>query len=184
MTRDQAIQLLNEHITNQNLVRHNVAVGFIMKALAAKFGENAEDWELAGLLHDLDWEKTKDDFKNHTKLSKGILEKTDLKPEIINAIYVHNWIHEIKPVTLLEKALYCVEELSGIITAAALVQPGKKLASVTVQSVLKKFKQKSFAAGVNREIIMLCKEYINMALPELVEISLSAMKANAEEIGL
>jgi len=91
MTRDQALNLLNEHIKNQNLIRHNVAVGFIMRALAEKFGENQDDWELAGMLHDLDWEKTKDDFKNHTKLSKEILEKTDLKPEIINAIYVHNW---------------------------------------------------------------------------------------------
>jgi putative nucleotidyltransferase with HDIG domain len=184
MNRQQALDLLAEHITNQNLIRHNVAVGFIMAALAEKFGENQEDWELAGMLHDLDWEKTKDDFKNHTKVSKEILEKTDLKPEIINAIYVHNWVHEIKPVTLLEKALYCVEELSGIITAAALVQPDKKLASVTVESVLKKFKTKSFAAGVNREIVLLCKEYINLELPELAEISLNAMKAHAEEIGL
>ncbi len=184
MTRDQAVILLNEYIKNQNLIRHNVAVGFIMKALAKKFGENEDDWELAGTLHDLDWEKTKDDFKNHTIVSKQILEQTDLKPEIINAIYVHNWVHEIKPETLLEKALYCVEELSGIITAAALVQPDKKLASVTTESVLKKFKQKSFAAGVKREIILLCKEYINLELPELVEISLGAMKERAEEIGL
>ena len=184
MTRQEALDLLAQHITNRNLIRHNVAVGFIMKALAAKFGENQNDWELAGMLHDLDWEKTKDDFKSHTKLSKEILEKTDLKPEIINAIYVHNWVHEIKPETMLEKALYCVEELSGIITAAALIQPDKKLASVTVDSVLRKFKQKSFAAGVNREIIMLCKDYINMELPELVEISLNAMKDHAEEVGL
>jgi putative nucleotidyltransferase with HDIG domain len=184
MTRDQALNLLSEHITNQNLIRHNVAVGFIMKALAKKFRQNEEDWELAGMLHDLDWEKTKDDFKNHTKVSKEILEKTDLKPEIINAIYVHNWVHEIKPETLLEKALYCVEELSGLITAAALVQPDKKLAPVTAESVLKKFKQKSFAAGVNRDIVLLCKDYINMELPELVEISLNAMKERAGEIGL
>ena len=184
MTRNEAIKLLGEHISNQNLIRHNVAVGFIMKALAEKFGENQDDWELAGMLHDLDWEKTKDDFKNHTKVSKEILEKTDQKPEIINAIYVHNWVHEIKAETLLEKALYCVEELSGLITAAALVQPDKKLASVTTESVLKKFKQKSFAAGVNRDIILLCKDYISMDLPELVELSLNAMKAHAKEIGL
>ncbi len=184
MDRAQALNLLKEHITNQNLIRHNVAVGFIMKALAEKFGQNPEDWELAGMLHDLDWEKTKDDFHNHTKVSKEILEQTDLKPEIINAIYVHNWVHEIKPETLLEKALYCVEELSGIITAAALVQPDKKLASVTTDSVLKKFKQKSFAAGVNREIVLLCKDYINLELPELAEVSLTAMKQHAEEIGL
>ncbi len=184
MTRQEARDLLAEHITNQNLIRHNIAVGFIMSALAEKFNEDRNDWELAGMLHDLDWEKTKDDFKNHTVMAKEILEKTDLKPEIINAIYVHNWVHEIKPQTLLEKALYCVEELSGIITAAALVQPDKKLASVTTESVLKKFKQKSFAAGVNRDIILLCKEYINMELPELVEVSLNAMKAHSEEIGL
>lgn len=184
MTRQKALDLLAQHITNPNLIRHNVAVGFIMKALAAKFSENQDDWELAGMLHDLDWEKTKDDFKNHTKVSKEILEKTDLKPEIINAIFVHNWVHEIKPETFLEKTLYCVEELSGLITAAALVQPDKKLASVTTESILKKFRQKSFAAGVNREIIMLCKEYINMDLPELAEISLNAMKEHAGEIGL
>lgn len=184
MTREQAVDLLKEHITNQNLIRHNIAVGFIMKALAEKFGENQDDWELAGMLHDLDWEKTKGDFSQHTKVAKEILEKTDLKPEIINAIYVHNWVHNIQPQTLLEKALYCVEELSGIITAAALVQPDKKLASVTTDSVLKKFKTKSFAAGVKREIILLCKEYINMELPELIELSLKAMQAHADEIGL
>ena len=167
MTREQALGLLNEHISNQNLIRHNVTVGFIMQALARKFGQLEEDWELAGMLHDLDWEKTKDDFNNHTVVTKEILEKTD-----------------IKPITLLEKTLYCVEELSGLITAAALIQPDKKLASVTKESVLKKFKQKSFAAGVNREIILLCKEYINMELDELVENSLNAMQAHAEEIGL
>ena len=184
MDRQGALALLSEHVTNQNLVRHNLAVGFIMRALAKKFGENEEDWELAGMLHDLDWEKTKDDFKNHTKLAKEILEKTDLKPEIIKAIYVHNWAHELEPETLLEKTLYCVEELSGLITAAALVQPGRKLASVTQESVLKKFRQKSFAAGINREIILLSKEYINLELPQLVEISLNAMKEHAQEIGL
>ena len=184
MTRQQALDLLAEHITNPNLIRHNVAVGFIMKALAEKFSENQEDWELAGMLHDLDWEKTKDNFAQHTVVTKEILEKTDIKPEIINAIYVHNWVHKIEPQTLLEKALYCVEELSGLITAAALVQPDKKLASVTTESVLKKFKQKSFAAGVNRDIILLCKDYVSMDLPELVNISLVAMKEHAEEIGL
>lgn len=184
MNRQEALDLLAQHITNPNLIRHNVAVGFIMKALATKFDENEDDWELAGMLHDLDWEKTKDDFPNHTKLSKEILEKTDLKPEIINAIYVHNWTHDIKPESMLEKTLYCVEELSGLITAAALVQPDKKLASVTAESVLKKFKQKSFAKGVNRDIILLCKDYIGMEIGELVEISLSAMKEHAEEIGL
>lgn len=184
MTLEQAKVLLAEHISNENLIRHNLAVGFIMKALAEKFGEDQEDWELAGLLHDLDWEKTKDDPKQHTHMAKDILEQTDLKPEIINAIFVHNHFHGMTPGTVLEKTLYCVEELSGLVTAAALVQPDKKLASVSPESVLKKFKSKSFAAGVNRDIILLCKDYINMDLPELIEISLNAMKQHAEEIGL
>jgi putative nucleotidyltransferase with HDIG domain len=173
MDREGARALLTEHITNQNLIRHNLAVGFMMRALAEKFGQDPDDWELAGMLHDLDWEKTKE-----------ILEKTDLKPEIISAIHIHNHMHGIKPETLLEKTLYCVEELSGLITAAALVQPDKKIASVTAESVLKKFKQKSFAAGVNRDIIMLSKDFINIDLPELTDISLNAMKAHATEIGL
>jgi putative nucleotidyltransferase with HDIG domain len=184
MTRPEALDLLREYITNENLIRHNIAVGFIMRALAEKFDQNQDDWELAGMLHDLDWEKTKDTPYEHTKVSKEILEKTDLTPEIISAIHIHNHMHGLTPETLLEKTLYCVEELSGLITAAALVQPDKKLATVSADSVLKKFKQKSFAAGVNREIILLCEQYINIGLPELVDISLNAMKAYANEIGL
>lgn len=184
MIRDEAFALLQEHIKNQNLIRHCVAVEAIMRALAKKFGQNEEDWGTSGLLHDLDWEKTKETPERHSLLSREILEKTDLKPEIVRAIYVHNHLHGLTPQTLLEKTLYCVEEISGLITAAALVQPDKKLASVTVDSVLKKFKSKSFAAGVNREIILLSKGYIGLELPELVQIALRAMQEKAEEIGL
>ncbi len=184
MNRIQAQELLEQNISNKNLINHNLAVGFIMKALAKKFYENEGDWELAGMLHDLDWEKTKDDPSRHTYVAKEILEKTDLKPEIINAIFVHNFNHGIAPETLLEKTLYCVEELSGLITACALVKPDKKIESVTNESVLKKFKQRAFAAGVNRDIILLCKEYIEIDLPELIEVALNAMKSNAKEIGL
>src|SRR5262245_486624 len=108
MTQADAKKLLSEHITNQNLIRHNLAVGFIMRALAEKFGENQDDWQLAGMLHDLDWEKTKDNPMQHTKMSKEILEKTDLKLEIISAIHIHNHMHGLTPETLLEKTLYCV----------------------------------------------------------------------------
>jgi putative nucleotidyltransferase with HDIG domain len=184
MLKQEALQLLNEHIKNPNLVRHSVAVGYIMQAFAKKFGQSEEDWELSGILHDLDWEETKEQPEKHSEVAKEILEKTDLKPEIVKAIYVHNHLHGITPETLFEKTLYCVEELSGLITAAALVQPDKKLSSVNVDSILKKFKSKSFAAGVNREIISLCKEYIGLDLPEVSEISLKAMQAHAEEIGL
>src|SRR3989344_5684045 len=103
MTKKEALVLLQEHIKNQNLIRHCVAVEAIMQALARKFNQNEDDWGLAGLLHDLDWEKTKETPDRHSLLSKEILEKTDLKPEIIQAIYVHNHVHGLTPQTLLEK---------------------------------------------------------------------------------
>ncbi|MGE5392889.1 MAG: HDIG domain-containing metalloprotein [Candidatus Saccharibacteria bacterium] len=184
MTRDQALEILNQHIKNLNLIRHGIAVEAIMAALAGYFSQNEEEWAITGLLHDLDWEETKNDPKRHSEVAKEVLEKTDLPPEAIRAIYVHNFMHGIKPETLLEKTLYCVEELSGLITAAALVQPDKKLMSVTEESVMKKFKSKSFAAGVNREIILLCKEYIGLELPDLMKIALNAMKERSAEIGL
>jgi uncharacterized protein len=184
MTREQALDLLKQNIQNQNLIRHGIAVEAIMRGLARKFSQNEEEWGLVGLLHDLDWEKTKDTPGKHSEVAKEILEKTDLRSDLIHAIYVHNFMHEIKPETLLEKTLYCVEELSGLITAAALVQPDKKLASVTAESVLKKFKSKSFAAGVNREIILLSHEYIGLNLTELIEIALQSMKEKSQDIGL
>ncbi|MGE5298374.1 MAG: HDIG domain-containing metalloprotein [Acidobacteriaceae bacterium] len=184
MTKDQALKILNEHIKNQNLIRHGIAVEAIMEALAEKFGQDKELWGLTGLLHDLDWEETKDDPSKHSEKAKEILSATDLPKEAINAIYVHNYMHGVKPETLLEKALYCVEELSGLVTAAALVQPDKKLASVSIESLLKKFKQKSFAAGVNRDLILLSKEYLGLELPEIAQIALDAMKAKASDIGL
>jgi uncharacterized protein len=184
MNKEQAVILLNNYVKNQNLIRHNLAVGFIMKALARHFQQDETDWEIAGILHDIDWEETKNDPDKHSLKAKEILSQTDLKSEIIQAIYVHNHLHKIAPKTLFEKALYCVEELSGLITAAALVQPDKKLSSVTVESVLKKFKTKSFAGGVNREIILLCNEYLGLSLEELTLISLKAMQDNSESIGL
>lgn len=184
MTRDQALEILNEHIKNPNLIRHGIAVEAIMAAFARHFSQNEGEWALAGLLHDLDWEETKDTPARHSEAAREILEKTDLPLEVVRAIYVHNYMHNIKPVTLLEKTLYCVEELSGLITAAALVQPDRKLASVSEESVLKKFKTKSFAAGVNREIILQSKELLGLELEDVVKISLDAMKESAEAIGL
>lgn len=184
MTRDEALLILKDHIKNKNLIRHGVAVEAIMAALARHFSQNEQEWALAGLLHDMDWEETKGQPERHSEVAREILEKTDLPPEVVRAVYVHNYLHNIKPETLLEKALYCVEELSGLITAAALVQPDRKLASVTEESIIKKFKSKSFAAGVNREIILLSPEMIGLELPELVKLALSAMQERADEIGL
>lgn len=184
MTRDEAWQLLQRHIKNPNLIKHSLAAEALMRGLARKFGEDEEKWGLAGFLHDLDWEETWDNPNEHSLKAYEILKTSDIDPEIAEAIRVHNHVHGIAPQTLLEKALYSAEEITGLIVACALVQPDRKLASVTRESVLKKFKSKSFAAGVNRELIIQVEPMLGMKLEELVDISLEEMKKIAEELGL
>jgi predicted hydrolase (HD superfamily) len=127
---------------------------------------------------------TENDPQKHSLVTVEIIQKYGVHPAVIEAIRVHNHLHEIEPQTLLEKSLYCAEELTGLVVAAALVQPDKKLASVTVESVLKKFKDKSFARGVNRDIILKCKEFLGMELEELITLTISAMQERAGELGL
>lgn len=184
MTREHAGRLIDEHIENPNLKKHLLAAEAVMRRLAQHFGENEEEWALAGLLHDLDWEKTKDNFPEHTLMAERILTEAGLEPHLVKAIKVHNWHHGIAPETLLEKTLFCVEELTGLITVAALVQPDKKLASVTVESVLKKFREKSFAKGVNRDIIARAPDMIGLSLEDVTKVSLEAMQKIAPELGL
>ncbi|MBI2624619.1 HDIG domain-containing protein [Candidatus Parcubacteria bacterium] len=184
MTREAALRLIDKYISNPNLKKHLLAAEAVMRRMAEHFGENVDEWALAGLLHDVDWEKTKDNFPEHTLMAERILTEAGLAPHLVKAIKVHNWHHGIAPETLLEKTLFCVEELTGLITAAALVQPDKKLASVTTESVLKKFKEKSFAKGVNRDIIAKAPEMIGLSLEEVTRLSLEAMQGISRELGL
>lgn len=184
MTRDQALQLVRQHVKNENLVKHMIAAEVIMRALARHFGEHEDEWGLAGLLHDLDWEETAETPERHSLVTVEYLKATDCPPEVIEAIRVHNHMHGFEPQTRLEKVLYCAEELTGLIVASALVQPDKKLASVTAESVLKKFKSPAFAKGVNREIIVKCEEFLGLSLERLVEIELGAMQERASDLGL
>lgn len=182
--REKALQLIDHYIKNQNLKKHLLAVEALMKALAKKFGEVEVNWALAGLLHDLDWEITKETPEKHSLLAAEILAKEGFPQEVVQAVKVHNHHHQMEPQTLLDKTLYATEEITGLIVACALVQPSKKLADVTTDSVLKKFKEKSFAAGVNREIILKCQDYLNISLEELTEIALKAMQEISDELGL
>ena len=184
MTKDEALQLVRQHVKNENLVKHMIAAGAVMRALARKFDGDEDKWELAGILHDMDWEETADDFKQHSVKAKEYLEAAGVEADIVNAVYVHNYVHGIEPVTMMEKALYSAEELTGLITACTLVIPSKKLADVKVKSILKKFKQPSFAAGVDREIILKAESMLDMSLEELAELELAAMQAVADELGL
>lgn len=184
MNRDEALKILDEMVKNQNLKRHGLAVEAIMRALAKRFGEDEGEWGVVGLLHDGDYEVTDKDPKRHTLVISEKLREMEVDEKIIDGIQAHS--DEIKPnrVNMLEKAVYAADELSGLITACALVQPDKKLASVDMDSVMKKFRTKGFAAGAKRENILTCETDLNIPLEEFVGIALKAMQDVHEELGL
>ncbi len=182
MNREEALELLKQHIENPKLMNHCIAVGAIMKALARKFGEDAEKWEVLGILHDIDYEKTKSIPEKHGLLARELLEgKVD--EEIIKAIERHNPMTGNVPETLIEKALISADAVSGLIVATALVMPSRTLKEVRVESLISKFKQKDFARAVPRENILKCEE-IGLSLEEFLEISLNALKEIRGELGL
>lgn len=184
MTRDEAYKLVTSWTENKNLVKHMLAVEAEMRALARYFKEDEEKWGLAGLIHDMDYEKYP---KEHPKKTLEELKKRKAPQWLYNAVESHAWKYngmDVEPKTKLEWALYTCDELSGFIIACALVKPDKKLSSVTVDTVLKKWPQKSFAKGVKREQIELCEEKLGIELPEFIEICLKALQGISEELGL
>lgn len=184
--RKKALELIEKYIKNENLKKHLLAVENLMRHLARRFGESDKEevWALAGLLHDLDWEITKETPEKHPLIAVEILEKEGFPKEVIEAIRKHNHLQGFTPETPLEKALYSCEEITGLIVATALVMPNKKLSEVTVERVLNKFKETSFAKGVNREIILKAEEMLGLKLEELAEIALKSMQEISEELGL
>lgn len=187
ITKQQATELLHSHTGNQNLRRHMYAVGFAMRALATKLGGNPDEWEVLGLLHDADWEETKDTPDNHTKHTLAWLKDLgETEGPIVHAIMSHNAkrTHLADLEGPMEWALETVDELTGFIVAVALVRPEKKLETVAVESVQKKWKNKEFAAAVDRSQIAQCEEKLGIPLPEFIAITLNAMKAEHEMLGL
>jgi putative nucleotidyltransferase with HDIG domain len=184
ITREKALKLLDQYIKNPNLKKHLLAAEALMKALAKKFGEDVEIWGLTGLIHDIDWEQTIENPTQHSIIGAEILEKEGFPEEVVNAVKVHNDLHNLEPKTNLEKALYSCEEITGLIVATALVMPNKKLTEVTPEKVLSKFKEKSFARGVNRKMILKAEEMLDLKLEELTKIALEAMQGISEELGL
>lgn len=183
MNRDEALKLVREKIKNQNLVKHCLAVEACMRVLAEKFGEDPEKWGLAGLLHDIDYEETKDDPQRHSLAGAEMLEKLGVDKEIVEAVKTHNEVHGIAPESKMAKALFSVDPLTGLIVASTLVLPNKKIADLTAENVLNRFKEKGFARGANREIISKCED-INLSLQEFVEICLKAMQGISHELNL
>ena len=183
MEREEALESIKNNVENKNLIKHMLATEAIMRALAKKFGEDEDEWGLAGLLHDIDVELTGGDMSQHSKLGADLIREMGVSEEIAHAVLCHNKMHGVPCETMMDKALFCADPLTGLITAAALVRPDKKLAGVEAKSVKKRFKEKSFAAGASREQIAACSE-IDMELGEFIELGLEAMKSVSTELGL
>ncbi|MCR4329874.1 MAG: HDIG domain-containing protein [Candidatus Roizmanbacteria bacterium] len=187
LTRQTYLDIVNAHIKNKNLVKHCLAVEAAMRALARHFQEDEDVWGLAGLIHDADWEETANDITLHTKKTiEWLKEHGEDDTRIIETVLAHNYKnngHE-EPKDTMQWALYTCDELTGLIIATTLVRPDKQLTSVTVESVLKKFPAKAFAAGVDREQIKLCEEKLGIPIHDFVNIILTEMQGIHTDLGL
>jgi len=184
MEREETLNLLKENLKNNNLVKHCLAVESAMRKLAEHFNEDKEKWGTCGLLHDIDYERTKGDAKLHSKIGSEMLKDLGFDQEICQAVLTHNEVHGIEPEDLMAKALYCIDPLTGLIVAATLVLPLKKIKELKVENISKRFKEKAFARGANREIIAKCQELLNLSLEDFIKIVLSAMQDIDEKLGL
>jgi putative nucleotidyltransferase with HDIG domain len=182
-SRTEAYELLREYNENESLIRHALAVEAVMRHIARKFGEDEDEWGVIGLIHDLDYEKFPE---QHCEKTKEILEQRGWPSEYIRAVLSHGWTicTDIEPETRLEKTLFTVDELTGLVTATALVRPSKSLGDLKVKSVKKKWKEKSFAAGVDRSIIERGAEMLGMELAEVIQDTIDGMRTVSEDLGL
>lgn len=187
ITKAQAKEILEAHLTTKNLIGHCLAVGATMRAIATRLGGDEDLWELVGMLHDADWDETRETPDQHTsKTIEWIKDAGENNQQLIDAILSHNHHHNgfRQPESPLEWALYTCDELTGFIVAVALIRPEKKLAPVEVKSILKRFPVTGFAKPVDREQIKMCEEKLGIPLEEFVEITLKAMQGISEELGL
>lgn len=184
MEREKALNLLKENLKNQNLIKHSLAVEAAMRELARFFGEGEEKWGICGLLHDIDYEKTKENPNLHSKVGTEMLKNLGFDQEICDAVLTHNEAHGILPKTKMAKALFSLDPLTGLIVAATLVLPSKKITDLKIENVLNRFKEKAFARGVNREIIRQCEKDLGISLEEFVGITLKAMQKISDQLGM
>ncbi len=181
MTREQALELLQSHLHNKNLVKHCLAVEACMRELAVRFAQDAETWGLAGLLHDLDYEYTVETPETHTEKTAEMLAGQGLGDDIIHAIKAHNL--RVEPVTKMDFSLLAIDPASGFIIACALMHPDKKLAGLDLPFLKKRFKEKSFAKGASREQMEGCAR-LELALDEFLMLCLGAMQKISPQLGL
>jgi putative nucleotidyltransferase with HDIG domain len=185
MDRQQAWALVNEWTKSQHLIRHMLAVECAMRAYAQRFGEDVEKWGLVGLLHDFDYERYPDlKVESHPFVGVKVLREMGVGEDILRAILAHADYSGVAAESRLEKTLIAVDELTGFIVAVTLVRPSKQIADVELSSIRKKWKDKLFAAPVNREEIAHAAEQLGVPLDEHLQVVLDAMKANAATLGL
>jgi len=174
-TYEEAKELFLKYNKTESLINHGKSVEAVMRYLAKKHGEDEEKWGIIGLVHDLDYEQFPE---QHCTMTKQILEEAGWDEEYIRAILSHGWgmCTDIEPQSLLEKSLFAIDELTGLITACALVRPSRSVMDMEVSSVKKKWKQKAFAAGANREVILKGAEMLGITLEELIQDTIDGMK--------
>jgi len=184
-TREEAWSLFREFNQSEPLIKHALAVEAVMRFIARKHGESEKKWGVIGLLHDLDYERFPEE---HCAKNTEILRARGWPEEYIRAIASHGWklrdYLDEEPLSRLEKTLYAVDELTGLVTASALVRPSKSVADLEVSSVIKKWRQKSFAASVNRDVIRFGVERLGVSLEELVKDVIAGMREAAPGLGL
>lgn len=181
MSREDALALVREHVKNKNLRKHMLATEAVMRALAVRLGEDEELWAMTGLVHDVDYDQTAQDFERHAVVSAEMLAGRGCPDVMVHAVKAHA---EKAPVeSRLDQALYAADPLTGFLVSCALIRPEKKLAIVDVEFVRNRMAEKSFSRAVNRDQIRQC-EKLHMELDEFVGIALDAMKSISDELGL
>ena len=182
-TRDEAFQLFKTYNSSESLTRHALAVEGVMRYFAEKYGEDVEMWGIIGLVHDIDYEKYPDE---HCQKCREIFLEHNWPESYIRAVVSHGWgiCSDVKPETRLEKTLYAVDELTGLINSAVLVRPSRSVLDIKPKSVKKKWKDKRFAAGVDRSIIDKGAEMLEMDRTELISETIMGMRTVADAIGL
>jgi putative nucleotidyltransferase with HDIG domain len=182
-TREATLEMIREYLPSEQMRKHSLAVEAVMRHFARKWEEDVEMWGVIGLAHDIDYERYPEE---HCSRAPEILRNAGWPEEYIRAVVSHGWgiCSDVEPVTRLEKTLYTIDELTGLVAAAALVRPSKSILDLPVKSVTKKWKDKAFAAGADRSVIEKGAAMLEMELPDLIAETIEGMRAEAEAIGL
>jgi len=183
-TREDAYSLLTKYTKTEGLINHALAVEATMVHFAKLFGEDTEKWGIIGLIHDLDFEQYPE---QHCTMTKKILEEENWPEDYIRGVLSHGWkltLEGVEPIDKMEKVIYCIDELTGLVSATALMRPSNSILDMETKSVKKKWKQKSFAAGVNRDVIQEGADLLGMDINDVIKETIEGMKTVAEKIGL